>query len=157
MKKTILIIITLIVVVLIAGAIWCYDNTRIIEKPLDSVVQIAKNKDGDNITGFPYAYTLQKTDTEIKLTLYMAEEAVKSIHTFKITDGIIKETYFEKHYMTKLAAKLDGNVVVNKKVKGNIVSGQLESSLDAISRNADEFYEEFKNTYSNIGLVNLDK
>jgi len=150
MKKTILIIISIIVVILIAGAIWCYDNSKIIEKPLDSVVQIAKNKDGDSITGFPYAYTLEKTDTEIKLTLYMAEEAVKSIHTFKITDGIIKDTYFEKHYMTKLAAKLDGNVIVNKKVKGNIVSGQLESSLEAIGRNADEYYEELKNAYSHL-------
>ena len=157
MKKTILIIITLIVVVLIAGAIWCYDNTRIIEKPLDSVVQIAKNKDGDNITGFPYAYTLEKTNTEIKLTLYMADDAVKSIQTYKVADGIIKDTHYEHHYVKKITAKLDENVVVNKKVKGNIVSGQLESSLDAISRNADEFYEEFKDTYSNIGLVNLDK
>jgi len=150
MKKTILIIMILIIIVLIAGAIWCYDNTRIIEKPLDSVVQIAKNKDGDNITGFPYAYTLKKTDTEIELTLYMADIAVKSIYTFEITDGIIKDTHYEKHYVSKIDAKLDENIVVNKKVKGNIVSGQLESSLDAIGRNADEYYEELKNVYSHL-------
>ena len=58
--------------------------------------------------------------------------------------------------MKKITAKLDENVVVNKKVKGNIVLGQLESSLEAIGRNADEYYEELKNTYSNIGLINLD-
>lgn len=86
----------------------------------------------------------------------MPEEAVKSIHTFKIIDGVIKETYFEKHYMTKLDAKSDENVIVNKRVKDNIVSGQLESSLDAISRNAYEFYKELKNTYSNIGIVYID-
>jgi len=150
MKKTVLIIITLIVVILIAGAIWYYDNTRIIEKPLDSVVQIAKSKDGDNITGFPYAYTIEKTNTEITLTLYMADDAVKSIYTFKIIDGIIKDTHYEKHYVSKIGAKLDENVVVNKKVKGNIVSGQLESSLEAIGKNADEYYEKLKNAYSHL-------
>ena len=52
--------------------------------------------------------------------------------------------------MKKITAKLDENVVVNKKVKGNIVSGQLESSLEAIGRNADEYYEELKNAYLHL-------
>lgn len=150
MKKTILIILTLLVIVLISGVIWYYDNIRIIAKPLESVVQIAKNKDGNNITGFPYAYTLEKTNEEIKLTLYMADNAVKSIYTFEIIDGIIKGTYYEKHYMTKIGAKLDENVIVNKKVKDNIVSGQLESSQEAIGINADDYYKQLKNTYSHL-------
>lgn len=155
MKKTINIIISLIIIILIASVIWYYDNTRIIEEPLESVVKIAKEKDGDSITGFPYAYTLEKTNIEIKLTLYMADEAVKSIHTFNVIDGVIKDTHYEKHYETKISAKLDTNVIVNKKVKDNVISGQIEADLDAIGENAESYYNDLMESYSH--LENLNK
>lgn len=153
MKKVIIIVISLIVIVLIAGAIWCYDNTRIIEKPSDEILQIAKQKDGDNISGFPYAYSLESTDTEIILTLFCAEESVKSIHTYYITDGVITSTYFEKHYITKLGAKLNNDIITNKKVENNIVSGQLESINVDIGKDAKTFYNDLMLNYSNLGLV----
>ena len=37
----------------------------------------------------------------------MADDAVKSIQTYKVADGIIKDTHYEHHYVKKITAKTD--------------------------------------------------
>lgn len=150
MKKSVIILISLIIILLALGLFWYFDNTKIIEQPLNEVVQIAKSKDGENISGFPYAYTIEKTDSKIELTLYMADEAVKSIHTFSIVDGIISDTNYEKHYISKITAKNDNNTIINKKRKANVVSGQLESDIEAIGKDANTYYNDLLNAYSHL-------
>lgn len=150
MKKSLKIIIAIVIIIIIVGILYVIDNTRTIEVASDEVVKIAKSKDGENITGFPYAYSLVQTEDKIVFSLYCANEVVKITHTYDITNGIITKTSYEKHYNNKWQAKTSNDDLKNKQIDKNTVKGILISDESAIGENAETLIENITSTYGNL-------
>ena len=151
MKKYMKFVILAVVILIVLGIIWIIDNTRTIEKADDSIIQIAKEKDGDNITGFPYAYSVEQSSDKIKVVLYGAEEMVKTIHTYYISNNVVTGTAYERHYNTKWQAKTAGLDLKDEKVEGNVVKGILIEDVKGIT--VDKLLEDIETTYAHLVKV----
>lgn len=145
--KITLIIITILIFIIIAYLI---DNFRIIEKPLDKVIQIAKEKHGNNINGGIYAYTLEKQKDKIILTQYFAMDRSKSIRTYYVENGVVTKCYLEVHFTSKHLAKDLETTVNDKKIEGNIVSGW--ANLDSTSQSTEELYSQLDEQFSKFAV-----
>ena len=157
MKKSLkisLIVISIIVLIGLIGIVWWKDNNKIIEKPSEKVIEIAKSIDGEATHGGPYAYSIEKDTDKITLTYYTLGDTPRIILMFYIEDGIVSKIYKELHYTTKLQAKwyaYDENIeVTDKKVNGNVVTGWIEAF--GIGQTADEVYN---NLINDTNLVRI--
>jgi len=150
MKKGLKITLLLIAILILLVIAWLIDNFRVIEKPLDNVVQIAKEKHRDNINGGIYAYTLEKQEDKIILTQYYAIDRNKSIRTYYVENGVVTNCYLEVHFTTKYLAKDLETTVKDKQIKGNIVSGW--ANLDSTSQTADELYSQLEEQFSKFAV-----
>ncbi len=151
MKRYMKIIIVVAVVLIVLGIVWIIDNTRTIEKADDSIKQIAKDKDGENITGFPYAYSVEQSSDKLKVVLYGAQEMVKTIHTYYINNSVVTGTAYERHYNTKWQAKTAGLDLKDEKVEGNVVKGIL--SEEAVGNTLDKLLEDIETTYAHLKKI----
>lgn len=152
MKKGIIIFIIILAVILLAALIVFIDDLRVIEKPLDQVVEIANNKGGKDYAFSPLAYSIERTESKITVTLYGNLETIKTVHEFSITNGTISSQDIAIHFEKKLYAKKyffddSYNYIENKKLKGNVIYGNSSSS---IGKNADTFVQELEQTYSSF-------
>lgn len=151
MKRYMKIIIVVAVVLIVLGIVWIIDNTRTIEKADDSIKQIAKDKDGENITGFPYAYSVEQSSDKLKVVLYGAQEMVKTIHTYYINNSVVTGTAYERHYNTKWQAKTAGLDLKDEKVEGNVVKGIL--SEEEVGNTLDKLLEDIETTYAHLKKI----
>ena len=152
MKKGNIIFISVVSVVVLTALIGFINDSRIYEKPLNQVIQIAENKGGKDYAMFPLAYSIEKNKDKIIVTLYGNLETVKSIHEFSIVDNKISSENIEIHFEKKIYAKkyfFDNSYdyLNNKKLKGNIISGTLNTS---VGKDADTLIETLDETYSNF-------
>lgn len=137
--------IVLAVIVLIA-VVWVIDNTRVIEKASDEIVALAKeNKDKNTLA---VAYSITETSDKIVFTIYSDEEAITTTLVFNLEDSKVVSTSYERHYETKLQAKLDTEDIKNKEVKGNVVKGITDTV--SIGKDAQTVINELEETYSKI-------
>ena len=152
MKKGVIIFIIILAAILLTALIVFIDDLRVVEKPLDQVVEIANNKGGIDSTFSPLAYSIERTESKITVTLYGNLEIIKTVHEFAITNGAISSEDITIHFEKKLYAKkyfFDGsyNYIENQKLKGNVIYGNSSSS---IGKNADTFVQELEQTYSSF-------
>ena len=145
MKKSLkisLIVISIIIVLVIIGIVWWKDNNKVIEKPSDKVIEIAKSIKGEDYDVGLYAYSIQRDADKIVTTYYSIGEAPRVIVTHYIENGIVTKIYREVHYQTKLLAKWhyfdDYMEVKDKKVEGNVLTGWIEAF--GKGQTADEVY-----------------
>jgi len=150
--KITLIIVSVIIILITAIAIWIIDNTRIIEDYNPKVVEIARSIDGDNLKGGVYAYDIEKHEDKIVQTLYFAYDRTKSIVTFHLKDGVIDSAYRETHYTTKLSAKRCEDAFISKTIVSNIVYGPIDLGDDYQNMTGDELYTQLEEQYSKFAV-----
>lgn len=143
MKKRNIIIFSIILVITAIvsfnlGAMWYYDNSRIIEEVSGYV------KEGDASS---FAVSLKETDNSIVLTIYSKYTyPIKHIRTYNITNNVVSSIMDEFHCSNKFEAKeYAKNYGISNpdvKVKDNIVTGYVVSS--EIGKSKDEMFEQLK-------------
>lgn len=115
MKKAIIAIMTIIIIIVLGYLVWWYDDTRIIEKPID----IIKNGKG--------AFSVVDNNDNVVLTIY-DEEIPRTIFTFYFNDGVVYNTKMEKVYENKRWARGGmteyDDTFVDRELNVNIVSGK---------------------------------
>ncbi len=116
-KKVLIICVCVVLIAGIAGAIWFWDMTRVIESPYPEVVAIgeSKNKSG------AVAYSITQHTDKIVLTNYCTAGIVKSIVTFNLENDIVVSATRETHYEIKWDAHYYAKTEENRTVKGNVL------------------------------------
>ena len=152
MKKGIIVFLIVLIVILITCLIIFIDDSRTVEKPIDEITRIATQKGGEDYAMFPLAYSLERTDSKITLTLYGNLETVKSIYEFSLENNVVtsvtRELHFEKKiYAKKYFANKDYKDLTNTKLKGNIVYG---TSTENVGNDATTLIQELDNTYGSF-------
>ena len=71
MKNSIKIISMAIFIIIVICIVLIIDNLRVIEPPLEEVVEIAKKVDGNNLKRHTYAYTLEREETILQSHIVM--------------------------------------------------------------------------------------
>lgn len=146
MKNFLKIFFIVLAVIVLIAVIWVIDNTRVIEKASDEIVALAKeNKDKNTLA---VAYSITETSDKIVFTIYSDEEAITTTLVFNLEDSKVVSTSYERHYETKLQAKLDTEDIKNKEVKGNVVKGITDTV--SIGKDAQTVINELEETYSKI-------
>lgn len=146
MKKFLKIFLIVLTVIVLIAVIWIIDNTRIIEKASDEIIQLAK--ENENSTTLAVAYSITETNDKIVFTIYNDEEAITSSLIFNLENGKVVSTSLERHFENKLQAKMDSTTITNKKVKGNVVTGT--PNTDAIGKDAQTVINELEDAYSKL-------
>ena len=149
MKKLLKLILISIIVLALAITIYVIDSIRIIEKPLDNVLKIAKEQDGDNLRDRIYAYTIAEQEDKVIVTFHSASDWIKTIYTYYIENEIITKCHKEIHYASKFIARTREVILKDKKITGNIVTGwEILERSDYIAEEWFKNLEEQLNTFS---------
>jgi len=118
MKKTIIIVIIIVLIAALGYLIWCYDDNRIIEKPIDTVMNGQK------------VFSVKDNVDNVVLTIY-DEEIPKTIITYYFKDDLVDYTTMEKVYENKKWARggmdEDDDTFFDRKLNKNIVSGRINN------------------------------
>ena len=152
MKKSLkvtLIVIAVIIVILTIGII---DVTRVVAKQDEELLKITNTNNNLDI----FAYSLDKMEDKLVITMYGRKHIIKYIQTYYIKDGIITSTSIENQYNTKLSAivaYIQDVDWTNKKRHGNVITGVSKSSEAEIGKDVDEFISEITNAYKNFVFV----
>jgi len=153
MKNNVKIFITVIAIIIVCFAIILWDNVRIIEQYNEKAIQKSQELDGDNPTGFPYVRTVEAKKDKIIVTLYCANETVKLVRTFELSEGIVVNASTARHYQNKIGAKLNSENYIDKEVKGNIVYGKSDADVDMVGKLAETVLEEIERLYKHVELI----
>lgn len=148
--------VTIIVLIALAVVLYFLDITREIENLSDELKQMAIDKDIKN--GFPFAYSMNLNENEVKLTLYSNEEVVKDVITFNIVDGVAKSHEYERHFKTKSQANhysKDYTWINNIKVENNIVKGSLQGNNSLIGMSVEELVSQLRNSWNLSNIVEV--
>lgn len=116
-KKILIICICVVLIAGIAGAIWFWDMTRVIESPYPEVVTIGNSKN----KGGAVAYSITQHPDKIVVTNYCTSGIVKSIVTFNLENDIVVSATRETHYETKWDAHYYAKTEENREAKGNVL------------------------------------
>lgn len=150
MKKGIKILIIVIAIILVGFAILLWDNTRVIEQFNEIAIKKAFEKDGDNPNGEPYIYTIEQQENKIVLNMYGASVTVKLVRIIELEDGIVVNSFIERHYENKIGAKFNSDSYTDKKIKGNVVYGKTSWT---VGLSKEEVLKEIEKLYGNIELI----
>lgn len=141
MKKVVLIrviatIMTIVVIAALGYLVWLYDDTRIIEKPIDEVMN------------GQYAFSVKDNGDNVVFTLY-DDYIPKSITTFYFKNGVVDHSKSEKIYKNRREAKIglieEEPNIYNRKLNKNIVTGDTDVG---IGEKYDGFSQMLIDTYS---------
>ena len=135
-KKVLIICICVVLIAGIAGAIWFWDMTRVIESPYPEVVTIGKN---ENKSG-AVAYSITQHPDKIVLTNYCTAGIVKSIVTYNLENDVVVSATRETHYETKWDAHYYAKTEENRKAKGNVLY-TLKLDTDEIGKTSTELIQ----------------
>ncbi len=148
-KKILIICVCVVLIVGIAGAIWFWDMTRIIESPYPEVVAIGKN---ENKSG-AVAYSITQHPDKIVLTNYCTAGIVKSIVTFNLENDIVVSATRETHYEIKWDAHYYSKTEENRTVKGNVLYTP-NMDTNEIGMTSNELIQSIELGYSDITKIN---
>ena len=116
-KKVLIICVCVVLIAGIAGAIWFWDMTRVIESPYPEVVAIGKNMNKSGAV----AYSVTQHPDKIVLTNYCTAGIVKSIVTYNLENDVVVSATRETHYETKWDAHYYAKTEENREAKGNVL------------------------------------
>jgi len=120
MRKILMIVTSIVLIVTIVGLLWWYDDTRIIEEPIDIV------KSGQN------AFQIKDTGDTVILTGY-DDDIPRTITTFYFKEGFVDHCKFERVYKNKLWARggmnEDFDRFYDRELNINVVSGKIDISI----------------------------
>ena len=85
-KKVLIVCICVVLIVGVAGAIWFWDMTRVIESPYPEIVAIGKNMNKNGAV----AYSVTESKDKIVVTNYCTAGIVKSIVTYNLENDVVK-------------------------------------------------------------------
>ena len=148
LKKVLIICVCVVLIVGIAGAIWFWDMTRIIESPYPEVVAIGKNEN----KGGAVAYSITQHPDKIVLTNYCTAGIVKSIVTFNLENDIVVSATRETHYETKWDAHYYAKTEENRKAKGNVLY-TLKLDTAEIGMTSSELIQSIESGHSDITKI----
>ena len=147
-KKILIICVCVVLFVGIAGAIWFWDMTRIIESPYPEVVAIGKNEN----KGGAVAYSITQHPDKIVVTNYCTAGIVKSIITFNLENDIVVSAKRETHYETKWDAHYYAKTEENREAKGNVLyTPKLDT--DEIGVTSNELIQSIELGHSDITKI----
>ena len=147
-KKILIISICVVLIAGVAGAIWFWDMTRVIESPSEEILKIHNDYfENTNMYCTPCAYSINQTSDKIIVTVYSHSSSVKRIETFEIKDNISVSRNIEIHYETKIEAKNADVKLDNISVKGNVVSGEKNYGL---GKSTEDIINSYRESYSHL-------
>ncbi|MBQ8044055.1 MAG: hypothetical protein IJ272_07930 [Clostridia bacterium] len=150
MKKWIKFVLIAVLVIVVASIVVIVDSLRVIEQPLEEVVEIAKKVDGDNIKGMAYAYTLEKDENSFTVTYYYAQTRNKTIITYYVENGIVTKAYSEDHFTTKANARRYKSELIDRTIEGNVVKGWM--NLEGENKSGNEWYNNLENSLKDYAV-----
>lgn len=130
-KNVLIICVCVVLIAGVAGAIWFWDTTRVIESPYPEILAI-----NTDVHGFR-AYSINKSKDTLIITQYTNTSLVKVVHTSELDNNIVVSYTTEAHYSTKYEASTFAKVQENKKAKGNILY-TINPNTEFIGKTADE-------------------
>lgn len=147
-KKVLIISICVVLIVGVAGAIWFWDMTRVIESPSEEILKIHNDYfEKTNMYCSPCAYSIEQTSDKIIITVYSHSSSVKHIETFKIKDNVSVSHNIEIHYTTKMEASNADVKLDNITIKGNVVRGEKNYGL---GKSAEDIISLYRDNYSHL-------
>ena len=147
-KKVLIICVCVVLIVGIAGAIWLWDMTRVIESPYPEVVAIGKNEN----KGGAVAYSITQHPDKIVITNYCTAGIVKSIVTFNLENDIVVSATRETHYEIKWDAHYYAKTEENRTVKGNVLYTP-KLNTDEIGMTSNELIQSIDSGYGDITKI----
>lgn len=136
MKKILIIVIPVCIIAIVGILIWWYDDTRIIEEPIDLI------KNGQK------AFSIVDNSETVVLTIY-DEEIPRTIFTFYFKDGVVNNTKMEKVYENKRWARggmtEPDDTFIDRKQNQNVVSGKTNFGIGTSHK---DFSENLIDLYS---------
>lgn len=136
MRKILMIVTSIVLIVTIVGLLWWYDDTRIMEEPIDIV------KDGSR------AFSVVDNGDNVVFTIY-GDIRTRIVTTFYFKDGVVNRAICENVYKNKAWARgslsEDFPIWYNRKLNGNVIIGDMDNS---IGRPQEGFAKMLIDTYS---------
>jgi len=137
MKKIIIIVIPIIIISALCYLLWWYDDTKIIEKPI--------------VEGQQKAYSIKETENTVIFTIY-TNFSPRIITTYYFKNGVVDHATAERIHINKKMARwsvnLDSPKVYNIMLKGNVVSGSVDSMIGELK---DNFAKQIDEAWSKVG------
>lgn len=135
MKKAVTILI-IIIIGIVVWLLWWYDDTKIIEEPIDIV------KNGEK------AFSVVENEDNVVWTIY-DDDILRTVTTYYFENGIIDHIKLERVYKNKEWArggmKEEFNEFYDRELNGNIVIGKINSGIGLESEG---FAQKLIDTYS---------
>lgn len=153
-KKVLIICVCVVLFVGVAGAIWFWDMSRVIESTSEEILKIHNDYfEKTNAYRSPCAYSIEQTSDKITVTVYSSptSSSVKHIETFEIKDNVSISHNVEIHYTTKMEARIADVTLDNITIKGNIVSGEIKYGL---GKSAEDIISLYRDNYSHLTEIN---
>mgnify|MGYP004602499035 FL=1 len=153
MKKIFKVLLVLLLLVIVLTAL-VYDFTKVRETPIEEVKSIAENRENQKIAGDMYVYSIKEENNKVYITRYGNMDVISLTYIYTFENNVVNKINVEEHFDRKITAIMYKRDYTNRKLKGNIVTGEITQS-DLIGKDKETLINIYKDMFDRFDMYEL--